>query len=257
MSFFTKLFASIGIGSARVDTKLERDKYRPGDEVKGVVEVKGGAVAQNIEEIYISLHTKYIVESDSKEGMKTATIERIRINDPFTILVDEIKEIPFSFTLPLDTPLTYGKVKVWIATSMDIKNAVDPRDEDFIDVVPTPLIHATFLELTHLGFKLREAECEEAPYILRKRVPFLQEFEFVPISGPFCGKLDEVEFTFFQSTLDEATILLEIDRRSRGLTGLFSEILELDETKVQLHLNSRDIPHLEKILYDVIAKYVS
>ena len=256
MSFFTKLFTSIGIGSARVDTKLERDTYRPGDKVKGVVEVKGGAVAQNIEEIYISLHTKYIVESDSKEEMKKTTIERIRINDPFTILVDEIKEIPFSFTLPLDTPLTYGKVKVWVATSVDIKNAVDPRDEDFIDVVPTPLVHAAFLALTNLGFKLREAECEEAPYTLRKRVPYLQEFEFVPINGSFRGKIDEVELTFFQSAVDEADILLEIDRRSRGLTGLFSEILELDETKVQLHVTSRDIPHLEKILYDVVVKYV-
>jgi len=56
--------------------------------------------------------------------------------------------------------------------------------------------------------------------------------------------------------VDEADILLEIDRRSRGLTGLFSEILELDETKVQLHVTSRDIPHLEKILYDVVVKYV-
>lgn len=254
MSMFNKILASIGMGSARVDTKLERDSYIPGDRVSGVVEVTGGSVKQDIEEIYISLHTSYIQESNDKKFSKVATIERIRINEPFTIAENEHKEIPFSFELPLDTPLTYGRTKVWIATGLDIKNALDPKDEDYIKVNPTPLIHTAFLALTDLGFKLRSAECEQASYKFKRRVPYIQEFEFIPTSGPFRGKLDELEFTFFQTTQDEAEVLLEIDRRARGLSGLFAEALEMDETKVRITLNKRD-SNMKQTLSQVIAKY--
>jgi len=39
MSFFNKVLASVGIGAATVDTKLERDVVMPGEEIKGVVEI--------------------------------------------------------------------------------------------------------------------------------------------------------------------------------------------------------------------------
>ncbi|MBR8644596.1 sporulation protein [[Brevibacterium] frigoritolerans] len=35
MSFFDKMKASIGIGAAKVDTKLEKDSYKQGETVKG------------------------------------------------------------------------------------------------------------------------------------------------------------------------------------------------------------------------------
>ena len=126
MSFFDKVFASIGIGSASVDTKLEKDMYMPGEIVKGVVEIRGGKVAQQIDDIYLSLNTTYLKESDDKKYNVTATIERFRITSPFTIGKNERKEIPFSFDLPIDTPLSIGKSKIWVTTGLDIKNAVDP-----------------------------------------------------------------------------------------------------------------------------------
>ncbi|MGM9926495.1 MAG: sporulation protein [Bacillus sp. (in: firmicutes)] len=255
MSVFNKMLASIGIGSAKVDTKVEKETYMPGEYIRGIVEVKGGAVEQQIEEIYLSLHTRYIKESDDKKYEKTAVIERIRLNEPFVIASNGTREIPFSFQLPLDAPLTYGRIKVWIATNLDIRNAIDPTDEDYLKVVPTPLIHSAFLALTELGFKLRNAECEEASYHLRKRVPFIQEFEFVPYSGAYRGKLDELEFTFFQSSADQAEVLLEIDRRARGFSGLFAEALDLDETKVRLMISEDDIPNMKSVLSNIISKY--
>lgn len=255
MSMFNKFLASMGMGSARVDTKLERSTYIPGDKVVGVVEINGGSVDQQIDEIYLSLHTTYIKESNDKKFTSTATIEKIRINEPFSITKNEKKEIPFSFTLPLDTPLTYGRTKVWVSTGLDIKNAVDPKDDDYIQVHPTPLIHSAFLALTDLGFKLRNADCEHAPRHLRERVPYLQEFEFVPNSGEFRGKLDELEFTFFQKVVHEAEVLLEVDRRARGISGLFSEALNMDETKVRVTLSKQDMPHMKEKLAQVISRY--
>ena len=34
------MLSSIGVGAATVDTRLEKDEFEPGEEVRGVVEVK-------------------------------------------------------------------------------------------------------------------------------------------------------------------------------------------------------------------------
>jgi sporulation-control protein len=256
MSVFNKVLASIGIGNAQVDTKLEKEQFRQGDLVKGAVEIKGGSVSQRIDEIYLSLHTTYMKEHDDRKFTQIATIERVRLNEPFEIAPNEKKEIPFSFTLPYETPLTYGKTKVWISTGLDIKNAVDPKDEDFIRVEPNELVQSAISALGELGFQLRNAACEEAPYRFRKRMPFIQEFEFVPYSGAYRGKLDELEVVFFMQNQEAAEILLEVDRKARGLAGLFAEAMDMDETKVRGFISSSDIPVMKEKLSGIISRYV-
>ncbi len=107
MSLFNKVFASIGIGSATVNTKLERDQVVPGEEVKGIVEIRGGNVEQKIDVIYLSIYTTYIKETDDNKYTKTGLIDQIRLNEPFTVKSKELKEIPFSFKLPIDTPINF------------------------------------------------------------------------------------------------------------------------------------------------------
>lgn len=63
--------------------------------------------------------------------------DKVRVSEPFTIGANEVVEIPFSFTLPFYVPVSYGKTKVWITTGADIKNAVDPTDQDYIIVEPS------------------------------------------------------------------------------------------------------------------------
>ena len=67
MSFFNKVLASVGIGAATVDTKLERDQVVPGEEIKGIVEIRGGNVEQKIDDIYLSVNTQYVKESDDRK----------------------------------------------------------------------------------------------------------------------------------------------------------------------------------------------
>ncbi|AIM15324.1 sporulation protein [Neobacillus sedimentimangrovi] len=255
MSFFNKVFASIGIGSATVDTKVEKDTYMPGETVKGVVEIKGGKVEQRVDEIYLTLNSTYLKESDDKKYTVTAAIERIKLTTPFTIGVNERKEIPFSFQLPYDTPLSIGRTKVWVSTGLDIKGGVDPSDKDFIKIVPNPLMAAVFNAVENLGFRIREADCEEAPRTFRGRLPFVQEFEFVPFSGPFRGRLDELEVVFFPSGNGSLDIMLQVDRRARGLAGLFSEALGTDETYVRFNVSNADIPSIQKQIQNIIERY--
>jgi sporulation-control protein len=255
MSFFNKVFASVGIGSATVDTKLEKDTYMPGETVKGVVGIKGGRIDQQIDEIYLALNTTYLRESDDKKYTVTATIDKFRITSPFVITVNERKEIPFTFQLPYDTPLSIGRSKVWVTTGLDIKGGVDPSDKDYLKVVPNPLMTAVFNAVDNLGFRIREADCEEAPRRLRGRLPFVQEFEFVPTSGPFRGRLDELEVVFFPSGNGDLDIMFQVDRRARGLAGLFSEAMGTDETNVRLTVSNADIPYLQQKIQSVIQRY--
>jgi sporulation-control protein len=255
MSFFNKVFASVGIGSAAVDTKLEKDTYMPGETVNGVVEIKGGKVEQQVDEIYLTLNTTYLRESDDKKYTVTAAIERFRVTTPFVVRPNEKKDIPFSFQLPFDSPLSIGRSKVWVTTGLDIKGGVDPSDKDYLKVVPNPLMSAVFTAIEHLGFRIREADCEEAPRRLRGRLPFVQEFEFVPTSGVFRGKLDELEVVFFPSGNGNLDIMFQVDRRANGLAGLFSEAIGADETNVRLSVTNTDIPYIQQKIQSVIQRY--
>ena len=255
MSFFNKVFASMGIGSAELDTKLEKDTYMPGETVQGVVTIKGGKIDQQIDEIYLALNTTYLRESNDRKYSVTATIDRFRLTTPFNIRANEKRNIPFSFQLPYDTPLSIGRSKVWVTTGLDIKGAVDPSDQDYLKIVPNPLMTAVFNTIDQLGFRIHEADCEEAPRRLRGRLPFVQEFEFVPTSGLFRGRLDELEVVFFPAVDGTIDIMFQVDRRARGLSGLFSEALGTDESHVRLKVTNEDIPYLQQKIKNAIQRY--
>ncbi len=254
MSFVNKLLASVGIGSATVDTKIFRSQLVPGENVDGIVQIRGGNVEQNIDGIYLSLFTTYELKKDDHRVTAQTEIGRYQLTQPLVIRPNEVKEVPFSFQLPLDTPITIGKTKVWVRTGLDIKNAVDPADRDYISIVPTPLVGAIFDSLGKLGFRLRNADCEQAKGIFRKRLPFIQEFEFVPVSGTFRGKLDELEVVFFPNP-DGVEVLMEVDRKARGFASLLAEALEMDESLVRFTVSNRDIPRLTEIIRSVIARH--
>jgi sporulation-control protein len=255
MSFFNKVFASVGIGAATVDTKLQKDTVVPGEEISGVVEIKGGNVEQNIDVILLSLHTTYMKEVDDKKFPQTALIEQVRLNEPFTIQPKETKQIPFSFRIPLDTPVSLGRSRIWVSTGLDIKNAVDPTDKDYLKVVPHELTQAVLNAVSELGFRLREVDCEAASYRLRRRLPFVQEFEFVPVSGAFRGKLDELEVVFYPISQTETEIYMQVDRKARGLGGFLSEALEMDESHVHFKVHASELSSIREKIASVIQKY--
>ena len=74
-------------------------------------------------------------------------------------------------------------------------------------------------------------DCEETPFHFHTSSTYLQEFEFVPVRGDYRGKIKEVEFVFFVKNNDELQLLIEMDRKARGLGLLFGDI----EKKVRLY----------------------
>lgn len=249
---FQKFLASVGIGNAKVDTVLEKDEYIVGEEILGEVHITGGSVSQQIESIYLTLSTSYIREVDDKKITTTYDLERVRLTEPFSVEPNEKREIPFSFKMPVETPLTLGMKTVWIHTGLDIKRSIDPSDRDYIQVLPNALLNSVLESVNQLGFKARHIECEELPYRLRKQVPFAQEFEFVPVSGQYYGKLDELELLILPSAYDRLEIIMEVDRKSRGLAGLFAEALDLDEKVMRFTVTNEDIPMMKETINNYI-----
>lgn len=254
MSFVSKLLASVGIGSATVDTKLQRSQLVPGETVEGIVEVKGGNIAQDIDGLYLTLFTTYERSANDNRITEQIAIGRYQLTPSFGIQPNEVKQFPFSFQLPVDTPVTIGKTNVWVQTGLDIKNAIDPSDRDHIEIVPTPLASGIFAALETLGFRMRSANCEEAKGFFRNHRPFVQEFEFSPVSGEYRQRLDELEVVFLPQS-EGYKVIMEVDRRARGFSGLLAEAMDKDETKISFIVTPTDIPTLPRILDSFISRY--
>ncbi len=255
MSFFNKILASVGVGNAKVDTKLSDSIFTAGNTISGVTEVIGGHTSQEIESTYLKVFTTYERESNDSKYTDSVAFFSYKLNEPFTIQKDEMKSFPFSFKLPLITPVTMGKTRVWIQTSLDIKNSVDPGDKDLIEIRPNAFVQAGLNAAQNLGLTLRKVDCEEAPRAYIGMTTFVQEFEFVATNGPFKGKFDEIEMVFIPKEDDQYELLVQLDRRDRGLTSLLSEAADLDKSYFRLHLTSADFPQLERRLKQEMERY--
>ncbi|ANE46345.1 hypothetical protein SY83_08705 [Paenibacillus swuensis] len=238
MSFFNRMLASIGIGNAKVDTRLATSQLTPGALVEGTVHIEGGNVEQQIDTIYLHLMTQYIRESNDHKVTETATIAKFKVAQGFTLNPQEKRDIPFTFTLPLETPLTLGRTPVWIRTGLDVQSAVDPTDNDHVEVVPQANVKTVLEAMTDLGFMLRAAK-NEYNRRYQGRLPFVQEFEYYP-SGAYRGKLDEIDLIFFPSE-NGVEVVIEVDRKARGLASFLEEAMDMDERKQKVYFTNQEL----------------
>ncbi|WP_077702210.1 sporulation protein [Virgibacillus dokdonensis] len=253
---FKKLFHSIGIGSAQVDAKIDTEDFKPGETVEGVLDIEGGNSEQRIDQVYVTVATNYTSEiGDNEDDNVRHVLGRFKLTDEFVIQEGEKKSIPFSFQLPVRTPATLGKTRVWLETGMDIKKALDPRDKDHIHVDPHPLVDAFLDAADSFGLELKEVECEFTPisFGLRKEFPIVQEFEFKPEEGKYKRKLDELEALFFVYE-SEVVAVIEVDRKMRNDDHPLAENFDLDESNVVLRYGFDDVDDLPEKLEALIEK---
>ena len=213
---FKKLKASLGIGSAKVDTILDEMSVYQGATLRGHVQIKGGDVEQQIDAITIKLNTEMKVEVDDSISYQTFTIDQLKAVEPFVIQPNEEKQVPFELKLHDETPITAvsaqkNQCHVWVETTLDIGFAIDPRDRDYIEVKPLPVAARVIQAIEQAGFTMVKADVEKG--FLRgntfsSRSGIYQELEFRN-NGFVSTK--EIELSFI---LDGGTIhcLAEIDR---------------------------------------------
>jgi sporulation-control protein len=243
MSFFKKILAGVGIGGVKVDTILAAEVVEAGADCSGVVHIKGGNAEQHIGSIWIDLVTE--VRYENGEYGKIV-LEQYLIEENLNVLADEKIEISFTIPLPPDLPVTVGGVSVWLKTRLDVAKGVDPTDNDYVQVAPFFLSQQLLDGLAALGFRLVESECVWAHPQMRTRLPFVQEFEFVP-DGVFRGRLKELEVIFIPQN-DFVDVFFEIDRKA----SWFEEHYNLDERMiyVQIHAEQLNCP-VEQVAADL------
>lgn len=230
-----KWLASVGIGSAKVDTQLENAHLTPGEVVQGKVVIQGGSIDQQVDRINLFVMTEAVREKEDRKVYEKVELGAFSICDAFTIGVGEKKELDFQFILPIHTPPTLGRTKVWIQTGLDVPNAIDPNDRDYIKVDTHRNMNTVLVALTNgLGFRLRQVQMEYS-----RQYRYVQEFEFIP-GNEFRRDLDELEVIFFMAE-NRVDLILQVDRRAKGLGGLLAEALEMDESYVKASFTSEEI----------------
>ncbi|MBW3698411.1 sporulation control protein Spo0M [Vibrio sp. T187] len=242
MSFLKKTLASFGIGSARVDSVLQQEVLYPGQPVNITIHVYGGSQAQEIDNIDLNLCCRYVKEVPvNRDNHNSTHTRRVHQNYSlakwslpysFVIAPGETRDFDVELAIPLNTPITVGDAKVWLETGLDIAMAVDPSDKDILTVRPDNILDGIFTELEEQGLRIRQVECEAVEGF---DLPFVQEFEFVPTTGPFHGRWRELEVVAHRSET-ELQLWFEVDRNRDGAKGMLASLLGVGQLKRQLVL---------------------
>ncbi|MCY1036645.1 sporulation protein [Corallococcus sp. BB11-1] len=235
---FKKMLARLGIGSARVDTRLEHDTVRAGGDLRGAVHIQGGHTPQRIDRIDLHLMAQYLQRDNDRRSALNTVVRTWRVANPFTLEPQETKEVPFSLRMPVHTPLTERGSPVWIKTALDIDNALNPEDSDRIHVLPHLSLQTVLDAVQHLGLQWKNAYCEAGPPLGRDE-PFVQELEFH--SGPAWRGPPRTLALLPFPTEDGLELILDIDRGPRGLSSLLEGTALDGGRRARLVLSGADL----------------
>lgn len=243
MSFFKKTLASFGIGSAKVDSVLQQETLFPGQKVALTIHVYGGSDEQDVDNIDVKLCCRYIKEvpannndndrhGRTKRAPQTYVLASWKLPYAFTIGAGETRDFNVELDVPWNTPVTIGDAKVWLETGLDIAMAIDPTDKDILTVRPDPLMDGIFTALEEQGLRIRQVECEAVDGF---ELPFVQEFEFVPTTGPYHGRWRELEVVAYR-TEQELKLWFEVNRHRDGAKGMLASLLGIGQLKRELSI---------------------
>lgn len=202
--------ASFGIGSAKVDTRIEQNRVRAGDYLRGTVYVFGGNSSQTIDSIYLYIVTQY----SKGEKIQNHIFSEYHLANSFVIEPDQKKEIPFKIRVPIDMPMSCGRYPIYLKTGLDIQMAVDPTDQDRFEVLPIPVVSQVLKYIEDAGFILHSVVNQYAREGDRPH-PFIQNFHFRP-DGRYRGYIDYLN-VFFEVQPEDIYVDMEIIRDQSAL----------------------------------------
>ncbi|MFF8357125.1 sporulation protein [Streptomyces chartreusis] len=219
---FKRLLGSLGVGGPTVDTVLDPGPALPGGALTGQVRLRGGGADFEIESITLELVARVEAEHEEGESEGAVTFERFIVGGGFRLAEGEEHSVPFSVTLPWETPVTelYGQalgVVLGVRTELSVAGAKDKGDLDRLAVGPLPVQEAVLEALGQLGFGFRSADLEYGRIGgTGQQLPFYQEIEITP-SPRYAHRVNEIEVTFLAGPAG-MEVVLEADKRG----GLFS-----------------------------------
>ena len=229
MGIINKIMANVGIGSASVDTVIENPRAIAGGEIKGYINIKGGKLPQKIDDIYLYVMTKVEKETNNIKYIGKDKIQELVLPVSKTISSGENIKIPFSFILHKQAPITTIKTPVWIHTGLDIKSAVDPKDNDSLQISAHPYFQTILDALERLELVIYKITNVEDYYY--SNMPFLQKIELRP-TGSFKYELDNLILMYI---LYENHIELIMD------VNKLDDEIALEDKKIRLSITYSDL----------------
>jgi sporulation-control protein len=220
---FKRLLGSLGVGGPTVDTVLDPAPVHPGGTLTGQVQLQGGNADFDIEYITLELVARVEAEHEEGESEGVVTFDRLTVGGGFRLGEGEVRSVPFSVTLPWETPITelYGQglgIVLGVRTELSVAGAKDKGDLDQLNVTPLPAQEAILEALGQLGFGFKSADLEYGHIRgTGQQLPFYQEIELAP-APHYAHQVNEIELTFLANP-GGLEVVLEADKRG----GLFSE----------------------------------
>ncbi len=238
---FKKLLASVGIGSAKVDTFILTEHLEPGADCDIQVVIKASdSVEQDINGLALTLCTA--AKSEKEMGDSEVTINETVVLGRWEMSAHDLGlkngilvpgqtlEFDMTITLHPETPVTdieNSTSKVWLSTGLDIDKGLDSSDKDYMAIQPTELQINALKAMADMGYTLFKVDVEKGRVQgqgFASQVNCYQEFEFRRSSGLFSKS--EVELTFV-SNGEHIGLLLEKDRFLGG-DAYYSQIVRND-----------------------------
>ncbi|WP_299490457.1 sporulation protein [uncultured Shewanella sp.] len=261
MSFFIKALAKLGIGAASVEAIIDNDTLQPGQEVSGVIKVMGGWFPQQVHKIELAIWSNYVAEEEYDCGHKVCLrqiekqyeLTHFELNTRFSTDSKQVKYIPFSFPLPLSTPLSFGRNKIWVSPRLDVDYLLGKSNTSILTIEPNSLQNNVFNALEHLGFVIKKVACE-ACSSPQSPMPFIQEFECKAQSGYFSEQFDELELVMHQHN-DSLQLQLDFDYKNSGLTRLVNQYIRRYQAQTALNITQNDLPTIRKQLHQVLQQH--
>ncbi|MFJ5226652.1 sporulation protein [Streptomyces sp. NPDC088400] len=220
---FKKLLGALGVGGPSVDTVLDGGSAVPGGPLSGQVRLRGGQSDVHIERITLDLVARVEAEGEDGESEGTVVFDRVTVGGGFRLAEDAEHTVPFSLTLPWETPVTelYGQalgVVLGVRTELEVAGAKDKGDLDQLNVSPLPVQEAVLEAFGQLGWGFKSADLELGRIGgTDQQLPFYQELELTP-PAQYAHVVTEIEVTFL-ATPGGMDVVIEADKRG----GLFSD----------------------------------
>ncbi|MFI7139426.1 sporulation protein [Streptomyces massasporeus] len=220
---FKRLLGSLGVGGPTVDTVIDPGAARPGGGLAGQVHLKGGDADFDIEHITLELVARVEAEHSEGESEGVVAFERFTVGGGFRLGADQQRSIPFTVTLPWETPITelYGQglgIVLGVRTELAVAGAKDKGDLDQLNIAPLPVQEAVLEALGQLGFGFKSADLEYGRIGgTGQQLPFYQEIELTP-APQYAHQVNEIEVTFLAGP-GGVEVVLEADKRGGFFSG--------------------------------------
>lgn len=228
--------AKLGKGSAQVNLILNKQEYKPGEQINGELIIQGGTVEQAINNIDID----FLMSVHVGEHEQTVLINRFPFHESFQIQPAERKYYSFSYELPKNLLVSGYSVGYYFITHLDIAAGMDSTDHDPVYILPPERFHKILKSLDKLGFREK--------YGSRSFNGQMQEFAWEPTTL-FKNEISEIELV----AAEEETgihLLLEVDLRTSGGEKEVKRELWFDNELLNNETALRE--HLQHTLTEII-----